>query len=132
MKCFANTIADVNYQYEHYTGKLRDRDKCVAKHFSVIRRGKKCEATDGTHVRMAAIPENGDLVRWRLVSMEVNQYEMSDGFTDTQVLKAFPMSIARAASQRHIEHGHHKITGIAFYLVLNRLDIAFDIEGLIE
>ena len=65
MKYSANTIADVGYKDEHYTEKLWDRDKCVAKHFSVIRRVKKSEAIDGTHVRMAAIPpEKGDLVRW--------------------------------------------------------------------
>ena len=76
MQYSANTIADVGYQYEHYTGKLWDRDKCVAKHFSVIRRGKKSEAVDGTHVRLAVIPsEKGDLVRWRLGSIEVNQHE---------------------------------------------------------
>ena len=96
IKYSANTIADVNHQYEHCTGKLWDRDKCFAKHFSVIRRGKKSEANEGTHVRMAAIPsENGDLVRWRLVSIEVNQYEKYDGFADTQALKVFPMSIAQ-------------------------------------
>ena len=119
MKYSANTIADVSYQHEHYTGKLWDRDKCVAKHFSVIRRGKKSEAIDGIHVCMAAIPsENGDLVRWRLVSIEVNQYERYHGFADTQALKVFPMSIARAASQRHTEHGHHKITAILDTLLL--------------
>ena len=75
--------------------KLGDRDKCVAKHFSVIRRGKKSEAIDGIHVRMAAIlSENGDLVRWRLVSIDLNQYERFDGFADTQALKVFPMSTA--------------------------------------
>ena len=75
MKYSANTIADVGYPYEHYTGKLWDRNKCVAKHFSVIRRGKKCEAVDGTHVRMAAITsEKGHLVRWRLGSIEVKQH----------------------------------------------------------
>ena len=47
MKYSVNTIADVSYQYEHYTGKLSDRDKCVAKHFSVIRGVKKSEAIDG-------------------------------------------------------------------------------------
>ena len=113
MKYSANTIAHFSYQHDHYTGKLWDRNKCVAKHYSVIRRGKKSEAIDGMHVRMAAIPsENGDLVRWRLVSSEVNQYERYDGSVDTQALKVFPMSIARAASQRHTEHGHHKITAI--------------------
>ena len=91
---------------EHYTGKLWDRGKCVAKHFSVIRRGKNIEATDGIHVLMAAIPsENGHFVRWRFV-------ERYDGFADTEALKVFPMSKARAASQRHTEHGHHKITEI--------------------
>ena len=113
MKYSVNSIADVSYQCEHYTGKLWDRDKCVAKHFSVIRRGKESEATDGTHVRMAAIPsENGDLVRWRLGSIEINQYERYDGFAEAQALKVFPMSVARAASQRHTEHGHHKMTAI--------------------
>ena len=69
--------------------------------------------TDGIHVRMVAIPsENGDLVRWRLVSIKVIQYEWYDGFADTQALNVFPMSIARAASQLHTEHGHHTITAI--------------------
>ena len=36
MKYSANTIADVSYQFEHYTRKLWDRNKCVAKHFSVM------------------------------------------------------------------------------------------------
>ena len=90
MKYSADTIADVSYQYEHYTQKLWDRDKCFAKHFSVIRRVKKREATDGFHVRMAVIPsENGDFVRWRLVSIEVNQYERYEGFADTQALKVY-------------------------------------------
>ena len=63
MKYSAN--ADVGYQYEHYIGELWDQDKCVAKHFSVIRRGKKSEVIGGIHVRVAAIPsENGDFVRW--------------------------------------------------------------------
>ena len=56
MKYSANTIADVGYQYEHYTGKLWDRHKCVAKHFSVIRRGNNSEAIEGTPGRLAAIP----------------------------------------------------------------------------
>ena len=37
----ANTVVGVGYQYEHYIGKFWDRDKCVAKHFSVIRREKE-------------------------------------------------------------------------------------------
>ena len=55
-KNFVNTIADVSHQYEHYAGKLRDRNQCVAKHFSKIRRWKKNEAIEGTHMRVAAIP----------------------------------------------------------------------------
>ena len=61
------------------------------KEFSVIRRVKKSEAINGIHVRMAAIPsEMGDLARWRLVNMEVNQHERYDGFADTQDGKCFP------------------------------------------
>ena len=56
MKYSANAIADVNYQHEHCTGKLRDRNKCVPKHVSVIRRVKKSEAIDGNHGRMTGIP----------------------------------------------------------------------------
>ena len=64
-------------------------------------------------MRLAAIPsEKGDLVRWRFVSIEVNQHERYDGFADRQALKVFPMSMARAASQRHTVHGHRKITAI--------------------
>ena len=113
MKYSANTIAEVSYQCEHYTGKLWDRDKCVAKHFSVSRRGKKSETIEGTHVRLAASPsEKGDLVRWRLGSIEVNQYERYDSFADTQALKVFPTSKERATSQRHTEHGQRKIVAI--------------------
>ena len=73
MKYSANIIADVGHQYEHYIGKLSDRDKCVAKYFSVIRRGKKSETVDGTHVLLAAIPsEKGDFVRWRFVNCRRN------------------------------------------------------------
>ena len=113
MQYSANTIADVGYQYEHYTGKLRDRDKCVAKHFSVIRRGKNSEAVDGTHVRLAVIPsEKGDLVRWRLGSMKSINTKKYDGFADTKIVKVFPMSMARATSQCHTVHGHRKMAAI--------------------
>ena len=79
----------------------------------MIRREKKSEAIDGTHVRLAAIPsEKGDFVRWRLGSIEVKQHERYDGFADTQALEVFPMPMARAASQRHTVHGHRKITAI--------------------
>ena len=123
MKYSVNTIADVSYQYEQYTGKLWDRDKCVAKHFTVIRRRKKNETFGGTHVRMAVVPsEDGDLVRWRLVSIEVSQYER---YADTQALKVFPTSSARAASQRHTEHGHHNMVEL-------RMDVFQDVEAMKE
>ena len=40
----------------NYARKLWDRNKHVAKYFSTIRRGKKNETIEGTHMRMAAIP----------------------------------------------------------------------------
>ena len=60
-KSSVNTFDDVTHRYEHYTGKLRDRDKTIARGkkefdqmeaFSVIRRVKRSQAIDGTHVRM--------------------------------------------------------------------------------
>ena len=113
MKYSAHIIADVGYQSEHYTGKLWYRNKCVAKNFNVIRRRKKSEPIDYMHGRMAAIPsEKGDLVCWRLGSIELNQHEMYAGFADTQVVKVFPISIARTASQRRTEHGHRNSSAI--------------------
>ena len=113
MKYSSNTTADVSHQYEQYTGKLWDRDKYATKNFSAIRREKKSEAIEDTHVRVAAIAAGkGDFVRWRLGSIEVNQYEKYDGFADTQALKVFPTSKARAASQRHTEHGQRNIIAI--------------------
>ena len=85
--------------------------RCKA--FQCVRREKKSETVDGTHVRLAAIPsEKVDFVRWRFVSIDVNQHERYNGFVDRQALKAFPMSMARAASQRHTVHGHRKSTAI--------------------
>ena len=54
-KSSTNTIG-----YDHYTEKLQDRDKCIAKRkkveaFSVIRRVVKSEALEGTHVRVKEI-----------------------------------------------------------------------------
>ena len=92
-------------------------------HFSVIRRGKKNETIDGSHVRMAAIPsEKVDLTRWRIVSIEVNQHERYNGFADTQALKVFPMSTARAAGPRHTEHRHRQITAILDTCFLTVMD----------
>ena len=54
-KSSTNTI-----RYDHYTEKLQDRDKCMAKRkrveaFIVIRRVVKSEAMEGTHERMKEI-----------------------------------------------------------------------------
>ena len=60
--------------------------------FGVVRRVKKSEAADGTHVRMKILAHNkGDLVRWRFVSMEINQYERHDVCAGTPTLKVFRM-----------------------------------------
>ena len=62
---------------------------------------------------MKIIAQNkGDLVRWRLVSMEVNQYERHHVFAGTHALKVFRMLIAKAASHSHREHVHRKIIAI--------------------
>ena len=59
---------------------------------------KKSEATDGTHVRMKVIAsEKRDLVRWRPVRMEVNQYARHDVFAGTPALKVFRMLIAKSS-----------------------------------
>ena len=51
-------------------------------------------------------------MRWRLGRIEVKQHERYCGFADTQAVKVFPMSVARAASQHHTVHGHRKINAI--------------------
>ena len=117
-----DTIDDDRRRYDYSSGKLLDRDKYIAggkkelnqmEAFGVIRRVKKSEATDGTHVRMKVIAsEKGDLVRWRLVSMEFNQYERHDAFAGTPALKVFRMLIAKAASHRDTEHGNRKVIAI--------------------
>ena len=91
-----NVIHEDSRRYDYYTGQLLDRDKYTVgrkkehdqlESSGVIRRVKKSEATDGTHVRMKIIAHNkGGLVRWRLVSMEVNQYERHDVFAGTPAL----------------------------------------------
>ena len=84
----------------------------------MIRRVKKSEATDGTHVRMKINAHNkGDLVRWTLVSMEVNQYERHDVFAG---IESVPQ-VERKSSQSQ-SHGHRKIianidVAVAFFHV---------------
>ena len=90
-----DTIDDDSRRYDYYTVKLLDRDMYIAGRkkeldqmaaFGVIQRVKKSEATDGTHVRMKVIAsEKGDLVRWRLVSTDVDQYTK-----DTMYVQAHP------------------------------------------
>ena len=104
------------------TGELLDRTKYITcrkkeldqlESFGVIRRAKKNEATDGAHVRMKIIAHNkGDLVRWRLVGVEVKHYERHDVFAGTPALKVFRVLLAKAASQSHPEHGHRKVIAI--------------------
>ena len=100
-----NTTEDVSHRYCHYTGNLRDQDMYIAeqekefvrmKGFSVIRRVKRCEVTDGTHVRMRAIAsEEGDRVCWMKVDDQNGRHDVDAG---THALKVFHTSIAGAAS----------------------------------
>ena len=64
-------------------------------------------------------------MRWRLVSMEVNQHERAG----TPALKVFRTLIATAASQRHSEHGHRKISAIldvaVAFLQADMLDVIY-------
>ena len=62
------------------------------------------------HVRMKVIAsEKGDLVRWRLACMEVNQHERHDVFAGTPALKVFRILFAKAASKGCTGHGHRKV-----------------------
>ena len=121
----SETIDEDSRRYDYHTGKLLDRTKYITGRkkeldqldsSEVIRR----EATDGINVRMIIAHNEGDLVRWRPVSV-VNQYERHDVFAGTPALKGFRMLIAKAASHSHTEHGHRKIVAImeladAFFL----------------
>ena len=95
---------------------MLDRDKYIAgrkkeldqlESCGVIRRIKKSEATDTTHVRMKIVAHNkGDLVRWRLVSMEIN-HERHEVFAGTSAIESV-RHVDRKASHSHPEHGHRK------------------------
>ena len=81
IKSSANTIDEVSRQYEHYTGKLWNRDKCVAKHCGVLRQGNENETIDETRVRLAPTPsEKADFKQWTIVSGGVNQHERYKSF----------------------------------------------------
>ena len=89
---------------KYITGRRKELDQLES--FRVIRRVKKSEATDGTHVRMKITAHNkGDLVRWRLVSVVVNQYERHDVFAGTPASNVIRMLIAKAASHSHTMAG---------------------------
>ena len=111
--CSANNIGEVRNQYEHYTAKLWDRDKYATKHFSVIRRGQKMRPlTILTCVWQRSHLKRGTLYAGVLAALRSISTKKYDGFADTQALKMFRTSKARAASQRHTEHGHLQITSI--------------------
>ena len=103
-------------QYDYCTGQLLERDKNIAgrkkklhqlESFGVIRRVKKSEATDGTHLRVKITVHNkGDLVRWRLVSLEVNQYKRHDVFVDTST------SVYLLQKQQVTDNANHEIIAI--------------------
>ena len=62
--------------------------------------------------QMEAFGVTRRVVRWRLVSIEVNQHEGHDVFAGPPALKVFRMLIAKAARHRHTEHGHRKVIAI--------------------
>ena len=68
-KFSANIIDDVSCQYEQYTGKLWDGDKCVAKQCRVFRQENEYETIDSIHVRTTTILfDEVDLKHWKIVS----------------------------------------------------------------
>ena len=81
-----DTIDDDSRRCDYSSGKLLDRDKHIAgrkkevdqkESFGVIRRVKKSEAIDGTHVRMKVIASvKGDSVRsvWRSINTKDTMY----------------------------------------------------------
>ena len=61
------------------------------------------------------------------ITSEVENLVRGNGFADTQALKVFSISTARAASQRHTEHVHRKSTTILdarFHTDMNELSHA--------
>ena len=56
--------------------------------------------------------EEEDFVRWRFVSMEVNNHERPDVFVGAPALKVFRMLVAKAASQKHPTEGYRKAIAI--------------------
>ena len=108
----AETIDEDSRWYDHYTGELLDRTKYITERekeldqlesFGVIRRVKKSEATDGTHVRMKIIAHNkvilcaGDLPAWKSI-----QYERHEVFAGTPALKVFRIFDRKSSqSQSH-------------------------------
>ena len=103
----AKTIHEDSRQCDYNTGELLNRTKYMAGRekeldwnlFGVIRRVKKSEATDGAHVRMKIIAHNrGDLVRGRLVSMEVQSPRTSRRVCRHTRIESVP-HVARKSSQ---------------------------------
>ena len=84
-----DTIDDDSRQFDHYTGKLLDRDKYITERekeldqveaYCVIRRVKKSEAIDGTHVRVkemvsyATSSRNSCIGRWTRSSKKLSRW----------------------------------------------------------
>ena len=111
MNSSSNTIDDVSCQYEQYTGKLWDRDKCVAKYCGGLRQGKANETIDETHVRTTAIlSDEVDGKHWHIVRSGVDHHERYQSFADTQASKEVPMLTTRTTNQSQTEYGHRKNT----------------------
>ena len=95
MKVSADVIEDVSSQYEHYTGKLSDRENC-----GVLRQGNENETIDETHERTTAILSGEvDGKHWKIVRSGVNQHKKYQHLTNTQASKEVRMLTTRTTNQ---------------------------------
>ena len=134
-KVSANIIDDVSSQYEHYTGKLWDRDGCVVKHCGVLRQGNENETIDETHVRTTAILSGEvDGKHWKIVRSGVNQHKKYQNFADTQAPKEVRMLTTRTTNQSQTEYGHRKNNTIlnTTFVFLHTFLTVTDMEELIH
>ena len=101
MKVSANIIDDVSSQYEHFTGKLSDRENC-----GVLRQGNENETID---VRTTAIlSDEVDGKHWKIVRSGVNQHNRYRSFADTQAPKEVRMLTTKTTKQSQTHYGHRK------------------------
>ena len=119
-----NEIPTVHYDY--YTQEVLDEELYQVGRNEEMnqmeRHGVKeeidiADATGGKHIRgkiIAHYKKNKDgsvIVRWRLVGMEINQYQRDDCFAGTPALKVFRMLVSKAASSPNSKGIHRRAIG---------------------